>query len=106
MGLIGAKPSKEQLAAVAVPPPTTGLIGKYPGIAEYLSATRWEDGTSRTPSTLTLFIEDGRCKVALNDRTLSRSSYATGESFEACFKSIESHLQALDTDWRAWKGRK
>jgi len=106
VGLLGAKPSKEALQAVQLPPPSTGWIGKVPGIAEYLSATRWEDGTPRQPSTLTLFIEDGRCKVALNDRTLSRSCYATGESFEACIKAIENHLQAADADWRAWKGRK
>lgn len=106
MGLIGAKPSKEKVSDIVVVPVVGGALGKAIGIVEHLAADRWEDGAPRTPSTLSVFIEAGRVKVSLNDRAMSRSTYVSGDSLEACLKAIEGHLQAGDVEWRSWKGKR
>lgn len=76
----------------------------YPCLVEFLSDDQWDDGTSRTPGSLTLFIEDGIWKACLNDRDASASMYVTGDNAVACMKSLETRLNGgTAADWRAWK---
>jgi len=86
-----------------------GFAKKYPTILEYLTTTKWDDGTAREASKLSLFIEDGVFKVAVNDVDLKRSLYTSGETLEGALRATEKALQMPEADWRAWnkgKGRK
>lgn len=85
------------------------FLRKYPEITAYLSDTSWEDGAAREPSALSVFIEGGMFKVAMNDKDLRRSLYISGVTFEAAMASLETALGKSQADWRSWvkgKGRK
>lgn len=92
-----AKPSAEPAEA------PRGLLGKYPAIWEYLTLLVWEGGKKRQPSTLSVFVEDGVIKVALNDRDLARSCYVSGASLEDALGALEKALESGEEGWRAWK---
>ena len=79
----------------------------YPTVIQFLSDVTWDDGSARTPGSLTLFIEDGIWKACLNDRDASASLYVSGDNVTACLKSLENRLAGTVTaEWRAWKKKK
>jgi len=78
----------------------------YPMLTEHLADTTWDDGSTRVPSTITLFLEDGLVKLALNDRDSERSLYRSGETLQEALRAIEKALSSSGADWRAWKGRR
>lgn len=106
MGLIKSRPQWEASAAAGAWSPSSGILSKCPGITEYLSKSLYEDGKPRQTSTLTVFIEGGMVKVALNDRDVERSSYMSGEGLEDALRSLEKHLVEEKVDWRAWGGKR
>jgi len=75
----------------------------FPTIWEYLTAMTFEDGSERQTSSLSVFVEDGVVKVALNDRAEQRSAYVTGDDLRAALKALEGQLGGAGADWRAWK---
>lgn len=80
---------------------------KCPLLVQHLSDVLWDDGKPRTPSTLTIFVEDGRVKLALNDREASASLYVAGDSLKQALGSLEKALSGPGRpDWRAWKGKR
>lgn len=86
--------------------PDKDVAKKFPRLAEYLAATLYDDGTRRETSTLSIFVEDGRLKVALNDRDEESSAYVTGDTLAGLLGALEEGLGDDSLDWRAWKGRK
>jgi len=90
-------------------PSDEGFGKKYPTLLEYLSTTKWDDGTPRDASKLSIFIEDGLFKCAVNDTDLKRSLYVSGDTLEGALRAAEKALQSPEADWRVWnkgKGRK
>lgn len=79
---------------------------KFPTLLEFLTTAEWEDGTARETSTLTVFIEDGAFKVAVNDRDLKQSIYLTGKTLQDALGAAERALGGGTADWRAWSGKK
>lgn len=80
----------------------------YPALAEYLVLEVFPDGTSRERSTLVVFVEDGLIKVCLSDRHYDRTLWASCETFEDCFASLDAALRGPGADWRrsSWKAKK
>jgi len=91
---------------------TDGLLARRaPTVLQWLSDDRWDDGSTRQPSTLLVFAEDGCLKACLNDRDGSRSVFVTGGSLEGILDTLEAGLQEDSLPWRAKrdqprKGRK
>lgn len=83
----------------------TKFAEKFPTILEYLTDAKWEDGTDREVSSVTVFVEDGYFKLALNDKDLRRSLYVTGETLEKALLALEKGLNGQTADWRAWNAR-
>jgi hypothetical protein len=81
------------------------FITNCPLTMDYLTNTRYDDGSQRTPSTLSLFIDEGKFKVACNDKDAEASLYAAGDTFQDCLVALERRLNA-NNDWRFWKGKK
>jgi hypothetical protein len=81
---------------------------QYPHVTEYLENTTYDDGSPRQPSALSLFVEDGNCKVALNDKDCQQSLYVTAQTFTECLCLLEECLATNRVVWRPWKrpGRK
>ncbi len=73
----------------------------HPVLWEHLTATSYEDGGNRQPSSLLLFVEDGKCKLCLNDRDASRTGWITGATVEEALIAMELALGAGRMDWRA-----
>ena len=84
-------------------------FGFCPALLSYLRDTKYDDGSPRIPSTLSVFIEDGRWKAAVNDKDMHRSCYTAADDFEGLLKSLDTQLAADTAEWRSWgqgKGKK
>lgn len=79
------------------------LLKAYPGVLEFLGATRYPDGGERVPGSLSFFIDEGQLKACLNDKDQECSAYVTGDAFKAILDTLEKKLQADSLDWRSWK---
>lgn len=83
----------------------TAFASRYPVLLMYLSDTKWDDGSAREPSTVSLFIDQGVFKASLNDRDGKRSMYVTGSTFQACLDALEGNLAHDEGSWRSWNNR-
>lgn len=75
---------------------------KHPLLWAMLTDTQWDDGGARDVSAISLFVEDGRWKGALNDKDLRRSAYVTADSPQAVLLTLEDGLRSNQLDWRSW----
>lgn len=84
-----------------------GFAKKHPLLLSYLQDVSYDDGSSREPSSMSVFVEDGLFKIALNDRDLKRSAYVSADTLSGCMAALEAQLGKGVADWRAWnKGSK
>jgi len=82
------------------------LVNNCPLLIEYLTSSKYEDGTPRTTCTITIFVDAGVLKLCLNDRDAGASLYVTGEVLSDALESLEKALNDTKPDWRLWKKRK
>lgn len=80
------------------------LVG-LPTLLSYLTDDKYEDGTPRQRSTMSVFVEEGMVKIALNDRQEHASMYVAAEGLGTALEALESKLDAGTGDWRAWNNR-
>jgi hypothetical protein len=71
-----------------------------PTVLEYLSSTRWDDGSERQTSTVLVFCEEGRWKACLNDRAMDRTAFVSGNTPEGLLTNLEAALADGTVDWR------
>jgi len=72
----------------------------FPALLEFLSACRWPDGKKRKPGSITLFVDQGRIKVALNDRDQDLVCFVTLNGLGGLFDALELVLSEGSGDWR------
>lgn len=77
------------------------FIKQFAAIMEYLSASKYPDGSERTTSTLTFFADDNVCKVVLNDRDQGKSLWSSGATPLDALVALEAMLRAGEGEWRA-----
>jgi hypothetical protein len=81
-----------------------GLQTEYPNLADFLCQTSWEDAAgkreSRTPGSLTVFVEMGKVKLCLNDKALMRVGFLSADSMEEALINAERKLGDDSVDWR------
>lgn len=84
----------------------SGLGVKYPAVWEYLTCTRFPDGSPRATSTLLVFVEDGAVKACISDRSQEPwcSLWVSGDGLDAVLEALEGHLQEGTGEWRVRKG--
>lgn len=78
----------------------------FKNLLSYWMDSKWDDGSVRETSTVSLFVEEGMFKAALNDRDLRRSAYVSGDSIEDVLLKLELGLEGDTLDWRSWQGGK
>lgn len=78
----------------------TVFLRSYPAVYEYLTLTKWEDGTQRQPSTMLLLVEEGFMKACLNDRANQRSAWVSGASLTDTMKCLDDGLKDDTLVWR------
>lgn len=80
--------------------------GEFPLLEELMWTVTLSDGSTRETMSVTVFVEDGRLKAALNDRDLGVVAFVTGESLMDLFSTVERSLVEDCLDWRASNSRK
>lgn len=78
---------------------------KHPRIVEMLSDDRWEDGSERELSSLSLKWQEGHVLAVLNDQDLKRSLYVAATGVPEALQALERQLEAGTGDWRKWGAR-
>jgi hypothetical protein len=88
--------------------PAGVLLRRTPRLCQYLTDNRWEDGSARETSTITVFLDAGRLKLVLSDRALGRSAFVSGMSLEELLDAVEAGLEGDCLEWRTktWNGGK
>lgn len=76
-------------------------LAMFPHVLEFISACVWPDASARSPGTVTLFTQDGRWKIVLNDKNTGECCFVSGETLDEAFVSAESVLEGGGGDWRA-----
>lgn len=75
-----------------------------PLLCAFLTDDKYDDGTKRERSTISIFVEDGKVKAALNDKNVTASLYRSGESILDVVEAIETALREGGGDeWHVWK---
>jgi len=72
----------------------------YPTLWSYLTQSRWDDGTDRKTSSVTVFCDGGQLKCVLKDKENGLSLWASGVSFESMFAVLEALLNDPTAVWR------
>lgn len=75
-----------------------------PSLLEFLSGGVFEDGSSREPGSLTIFRQDGLCKLCLSEKTTGLVAFISGKSVTSAFAAAEKGLQGGTLDWRESRG--
>jgi hypothetical protein len=76
------------------------VMSRMPGLWEFMTACQFIDGSSRTPPTLTFFLEGRLLKACLNDRAEGMVAFATGTSLVSLLEALNEGLEADTLDWR------
>ncbi len=77
----------------------------YPTLYEHLTATTWEDGTARIPSSIIMFAEEGMLKACLSERNDQMSLWASGNGLKGVLKALEGALNTPAPQWRKQKSQ-
>jgi len=75
---------------------------RFPRIFEYMTLLHFDDGTARELSKVSLFVENGKFKAALNDHAERCSLYVAADSVDGVLKALEASLGQENPEWRAW----
>lgn len=78
-------------------------VSSHPATWEYLTLETHDDGESRELSMMLVLVEDGRFKVALQDREEGRSLWVTADTLDGALEALETALQDGRGDWRQMK---
>lgn len=75
---------------------------RFPALAEYLVSGMYVDDSPRQRSTITVMAGDADgFKAVLNDRDNARSLWATAQTLDGVFVSLEAMLCSGNAPWRA-----
>lgn len=80
--------------------PPGQLLAGWPAILEFLTGSLWDDGSSRVPGTLRLFVEDGRWKVCLSEDAVGRFAFLSGCTPEDVLTAADTALSRDQVEWR------
>lgn len=86
--------------------PDDEFAALYPAVVDYLVSSKYDDGSPRNRSSVSLFVEDNCVKLSLNDKDTRRTLYVASQSVDEAFKVLEAALCVDNPPWRAWKGKK
>lgn len=77
----------------------------FPQLSEYLTHDKYDDGTARALSALSVKVQDGMILVGLQDHDLERSLFVVGETLAKALAALEKHAGSPTADWRRWGGK-
>lgn len=81
--------------------PLCKLMETYPDLYNFLTDTQWDDGKPRETGTMLLFVQEGRYKVALNDRDADASAFVSGRTLTELLLAVEEAITDPTVEWRS-----
>lgn len=81
------------------------LSKSCPAVHEYLTVAVLDGGETRTPSSVTIFVEDGLWKCCLSEKDTGCVLFASGSGLEEALDNLEERLTAPAVDWRRRGGQ-
>jgi len=72
-----------------------------PALAEFLTSSKYDDGSPRQCPTITVFYDHPLVKVCLNDRDQGLAAFVTAATVEGLWAALEEGLAKDSLDWRA-----
>jgi hypothetical protein len=76
------------------------LLGTCPDLMEFLSRSKWDDGRSRVPGTIMVFVDGSEWKMRLADRDTGQVSFISARTLDDLFTAAELGLGVGDLPWR------
>ncbi len=76
----------------------------YPNLWEFMTSTKYADGSPRVLGSLTVFVDAVCLKACLNDRDSSLVAFASAETMEGLWAALERGLKDDSLDWRRGAG--
>lgn len=95
--------NKEEAGNGPLPPPAD--MATLDLLWSFLSDSFWAEGDARQLGSVTLFVDQGRLKAALNDRDAGEVGFVTLEHHEPLWAQLDQSLRSERIDWRR-SGRK
>lgn len=83
--------------ALAAPEDYTEL---FPQLWNYLTQTRWDDGTPRQPSSVSIFLQHGKWTACLIEKNWGLILFATADRLEGIWEALDARLSDPKADWR------
>lgn len=83
--------------ALAAPEDFTDL---FPHLWSFMTQTRWEDGTARLPSTVSVFLQHGKWTACLTEKNWGLILFATADRLEGLWEALDARLAEPKADWR------
>ena len=85
-------------------PELEGYWADFCNVQEFISRTRWPDGSLREPGTLLLFTQDGYWKCCCSDKDQQMVAFASSDSLQGLLQVVEEGLgKEKGLDWRPQK---
>ena len=72
----------------------------YPKVWLYLTQTRFDDGTPRQPSGVSIFMQHGKWTTCLVEKNWGLILFATSERLDGIWEALEARLADPKADWR------
>lgn len=91
---------KNVVHAPGGPAASTDGMGKIPQLAEWMTATSYEDGTARQVPTITFWCQAGEWKANLRDRAEGLCLWLSAESWQELVKIVDVACQDSTYPWR------
>jgi hypothetical protein len=79
------------------------LSERFPCLWRFVADDRWDDGSIRESGTVTLMVDQGWCKAALNDRGQRLVAFVTSDSLEGLLRAVDKGLVDETLEWRPWR---
>ena len=91
---------KEVVNAPGSPAASVDGMSKLPSLAEWMTATTYDDGTTRQTPTVTFWCQGGEWKANLRDRAEGLCLWLSAETWAELVKIIDAACQDAGYPWR------
>jgi len=77
----------------------------FPALFEHLTETRWDDGSRRETSSISVFVQDGTWKACLNDKDSGRTAFVSARSPDELLDVLEKAVATGSVEWKPYTGQ-
>jgi len=72
----------------------------HPSLVSFLKDDKWSDGTPRVTGTISLFVQEGALKAAINDKDRGVVGFISAPAFYELLFAIDQGIEHDSIEWR------